>query len=59
MTVNCDEQTELAFGKETLEMADGSKTLPDIDFNFETLFSADIHEEYQNNHNSMAILGDS
>lgn len=54
-----DGQLILTFDNDVSISETTKKTYPEADFDFSSLFNVQLTEENMNNHNSMAILGDS
>lgn len=57
--MNICSQGQLTFDNDISISESTKKTYPEIVFDFNSLFNTQLTEEYMNNNNSMAILGDS
>ena len=59
MNICSEGQLTLTFDNDISISESTKKTYPEIVFDFNSLFNTQLTEEYMNNNNSMAILGDS
>ena len=59
MNICSEGQLTLTFDNDISISVSTKKTYPEIVFDFNSLFNTQLTEEYMNNNNSMAILGDS
>lgn len=59
MNICSERQLTLTFDNDISISESTKKTYPEIVFDFNSLFNTQLTEEYMNNNNSMAILGDS